>query len=190
MLPDINQITEELQQAQDLPKEYQEYLERLEKDYLSACITFVVIRDLLLTATANSANISMSLLCLNIGLGAFSSGVAGFMLGIIPAIIDIRNADINLNSEYKIGDISKFVFGLVKILASSGVAFNAVKEYKQLMDYSRTSIRNFEIEVKKYEVKVQPNGLILTLDLHVILGASCLLALIPILLKLILGRRY
>lgn len=191
MLPDIEEISQNLtqQKPESLPREYQEYLDRIEQDYLSACFTFTIIRDLLLTATANSANISMCLLLLNCGLGAFSAGIVGFVLGAIPAIIDIKSANIDLVSEYKVRDISRLVFGGVKLITSAGIAYNTTREYRQLMNYAKESIRNFEIEVKNYEIRVQPtDNLSIALHLQIVIGASCLLALLPLIFRLF--RRY
>ncbi|ACC81173.1 hypothetical protein [Nostoc punctiforme] len=176
-------------QASQLPREYQDYLDRLEKDYLSACATFTLIRNFLLTLTANSANITLCLLAIDLGLGAMSAGLLGFSLGSIPAMIDIGEAGIDLSNEYKVRDISRVVFGCSKLIASAGISWNTTKEYRQLMQYANESIQAFEVEVKNYEIKVQPtDGLTINLQLQIVMGASLGLALLPVLWKMI--RRY
>jgi hypothetical protein len=191
MLPDIEEIVDQQseQTAAQLPREYQDYLNRLEQDYLSACASFTVIRNFLLTLTANSANISLCLLAIDFGLGAMSAGLTGFALGSIPAMIDIGEAGIDLSSEYKVRDISRVVFGSAKLLASAGISWNATKEYRQLMQYANESIQAFEFEVKTYEVKVQPtDGVTINFQLQILLSFSLGLALLPVLFRMF--RRY
>ncbi|WP_414755584.1 hypothetical protein [Anabaena sp. CCY 9910] len=189
MLPDIDEITHLDQQSEQsisqLPREYQDYLNRLEQDYLSACASFTVIRNFLLTLTANSANISLCFLTIDFGLGAMSAGLLGFALGSIPAMIDIGEAGIDLSSEYKIRDISRVVFGSTKLLTAAGISWNATKEYRQLMQYAKESVQAFEYEVKTYEIKVQPtDGLTINLQLQFLLSFSLGLALLPVLLRM------
>ncbi|HYX18312.1 MAG TPA: hypothetical protein VE944_28895 [Nostoc sp.] len=184
--------TDEIDQQQDflptqtLPREYQDYLDRLEKDYLSACATFTLIRNFLLTLTANSANISLCLLAIDFGLGTMSAGLLGFSLGSIPAMIDIGEAGIDLSSEYKVRDISRVVFGCSKLIASAGISWNTTQEYRLIMQYAHDSIQAFEVEVKNYEIKVQPtDGLTINLQLQIVIGASLLLTAIPVIFKLL-----
>ena len=186
MIPDIeDQEQGEQLGEQSLAREYQDYLNRLEQDYLSACAAFTLIRNFLLTLTANSANISLCFLCIDFGLGAMSAGLVGFALGSIPAMIDIGEAGIDLSSEYKVRDIPRVVFGCSKLLASAGIAHTATKEHRQLMEYAKESIQAFEVEVKTYEIKVQPtDGLSITFQLQIVVGASLLLTCLPVLLKL------
>jgi hypothetical protein len=190
MLPDIEEITDSQQEENNnqLAREYQDYLNRLEQDYLSACTTFTLIRNFLLTLTANSANVSLCFLAIDFGLGAMSAGLLGFALGSIPAMIDIGEAGIDLASEYKVRDISRVVFGCSKLIASAGISWNATKEYRQLMQYANESIQAFEHEVKIYEVRVQPTDGI-TINFQIVLGFSLGLALLPLLLELF-KRRY
>jgi hypothetical protein len=182
MLSEVDEtIDEENNTNLGLAREYQDYLNRLEKDYLSTCATFGFIRNFLLTLTANSANISLCFLAIDFGLGAMSSGLLGFALGSIPAIIDIGEAGIDLTTDYKVRDISRVIFGTTKLLASAGISWNATKEYRQLMQYANESIQAFEVEVKSYEIKVQPtDGLSINLQLQFVFGASALIALIPV----------
>lgn len=181
--------TEIEQQSQQLPREYQDYLDRLEKDYLSACAAFTVIRNFLLTFTANSANISLCLVAIDFGLGAMSAGLLGFTLGSIPATMDIGEAGIDLTSDYKVADISKVVVGGSKLIAAAGVSWNATNEHRRLMGYAKESVKAFEVEVFHYEVKVQPtDGLTLSFEIQVILAASFGIALLPWLLGMF--RRY
>ncbi|MFN6560067.1 MAG: hypothetical protein RMY28_009685 [Nostoc sp. ChiSLP01] len=194
MLPDINEITQldqqEEQPASQLPREYQDYLNRLEQDYLSACSTFTIIRNFLLTLTANSANISLCFLTIDFGLGAMSAGLLGFALGSIPAMIDIGEAGIDLSSECKVRDISRMVFGCTKLIASAGISWNATKEYRLIMQYANESIQAFEVEVKSYEIKVQPtDGLTINFQLQLVIGTSLALTLLPIIFSR-LFRRY
>ncbi|MBD2489046.1 hypothetical protein [Aulosira sp. FACHB-615] len=193
MLPDIDEITQldqqEEQQIGQLPREYQDYLNRLEQDYLSACSTFTIIRNFLLTLTANSANISLCFLAIDFGLGTVSSGLLGFALGSIPAMIDIGESGINLASDCKIKDISRVVFGTSKLLASAGISWNATKEYRQLMQYANESIQAFEYEVKTYEVKVQPtDNLTINFQFQLLFSFSLGLALLPLLINLFKRR--
>lgn len=189
MLPDIDEITIDQQSEQpavQLPREYQDYLNRLEQDYLSACSAFIILRNFLLTLTANSANISLCFLAIDFGLGAMSAGLLGFAFGSIPAMIDIGEAGINLQSDYKVKDISRALFGTTKLLTSAGVAWNATKEHRQLMQHAKQSIEAFEIEVKNYEIKVQPtDGLTINFQLQILLSFSLGLALLPVLFKLL-----
>ena len=193
MLPDIDETThideQSEQTAVQLPREYQDYLNRLEQDYIGACSTFTIIRNFLLTLTANSANVLLCFLTIDFGLGAMSAGLLGFALGSIPAMIDIGDAGIDLRSEYKVRDISQVVFGCTKLLASASTSWNATKENRQLMQYANESIQAFEVEVKSYEVKVQPtDGISITLQLQIVLGFSLGLALLPAIFKMF--RRY
>ncbi len=192
LLPDIDDITDTQTAEQphsQLPREYQDYLNRLEQDYLSACSTFTIIRNFLLTLTANSANISLCFLAIDFGLGAMSAGLLGFALGSVPAVIDIGEAGIDLSSEYKVRDISRVVFGCTKLLASAGISRNATKEHRQLMQYATESIKAFEYEIKTYEIKVQPtDNLTINLQLQFLLSFSLGLALLPLLFKFF--RRY
>ncbi|MDZ8138861.1 MAG: hypothetical protein RM049_26755 [Nostoc sp. DedQUE04] len=187
MLIDTDELTPYQQQDSEpssIAREYQDYLDRLEKDYLSACATFALIRNFLLTLTANSANISLCFLAIDFGLGAMSAGLLGFSIGSIPAMIDIGEAGIDLASNYKIRDISRVVFGCSKLVASAGISWNSTKEYRQLMDNAKESIQAFEVEVKKYEVKVQPtDGISLTFQFQVVIGTSIFLAALPFFLK-------
>jgi hypothetical protein len=183
MLPD--EIDQQPESDNQLPREYQEYLNRLEQDYLSACSALTIIRNFLLTLTANSANISLCFLAIDFGLGAISAGLLGFALGSIPAMIDVGEAGIDLSSEYKIRDISRAIFGGTKLIAAAGISWNATKEYRQLMHFAKESIEAFEIEVKTYEIKVQPtDNLTINLQLQIVLGFSLGIALLPFLWKI------
>ena len=186
MLPEIDELDQQEEQTHSqLAREYQDYLNRLEQDYLSSCAAVTVIKNFLLTLTANSANISLCFLAIDFGLGAMSAGLIGFALGSIPAGIDIGESGINLQSDYKVKDISRVVFGFSKLLASAGISWNATKEYRQLMNYANESIQAFEIEVKNYEIRVQPtDGLTINFQIQILLSFSLGLALLPVLFKL------
>jgi hypothetical protein len=184
MLSEIDSDYQDSEQevSSTLPREYQDYLNRLEQDYLSTCSAFTLIRNFLLTLTANSANISLCFLAIDFGLGAMSAGLLGFALGSIPAFIDIGEAGIDLSSEYKIRDISRAVFGCTKVAAAGVISVNATKEHRELMQYAKESIQAFEIEVKRYEIKFQPtDNLTLSFQLQIVLAFSLGIAVLPIL---------
>lgn len=179
----------ENEQTNDIPKEYQDYLARLEQDYLATAIALTTIRDFLLTLTANAANVSLCYLAIELGLGVMSAGLLGFSLGSITAGIDLGKAGINLASDYKIQDISKVVSGGGKLIAAVGFSWNATNEHRQLMHNSYKSIQAFEVEVKEYEFKVQPTeGLTINFQVTLLLSFSAFLAFLPVLLKMF--RRY
>ncbi len=189
-LDEIAEIEEPTEQvSSSIPREYQDYLNRLEQDYLLSCSVFTIIRNFLLTLTANSGNVLLCFVAIDFGLNAMSAGLLGFTIGSIPAMIDINGAGVDMQSEYKIRDISSLVSGCAKLFASTSISWNATKEHRQLMRYANESIKAFEQEVKTYEIKVQPtDNLTINLQLQFLLSFSLGLALVPIIFRML--RRY
>lgn len=181
MLPTIEEIAGAIQQEekQELPREYQEYLERLEHDYLNTCKTFAMARDFLLTFTANGANATICFLCIDFGMNWLTAGIAGLAFGLVPVAKHLNDAGIDLSSDYKVRSISSLLLAGANTMGATGASWNAVKEWKQLLDWAREGQTHFEKEVASYEIRVKPTeNLTLVFQFQMILGISAALAVL------------
>ncbi len=186
-LPSIEEITGATQsgEASDaLPSEYQEYLERLEQDYLNTCNNLSMVRDFLLSFTANSANATICFLCIDFGLNWLTAGIAGLVFGLVPVAKHLNNAGIDLSSEYKVRSITSLLLAGANTMGAVGTSWNSVKEWKQLLEWARDGQTHFEKEVASYEIRVKPSdNLTLVFQFQMILGISAALAILGWILR-------
>lgn len=186
MLPSIDEIIEDREES-EIEKVYSDYLERLEMSRLASELTFDFIRNLLITFTANAANTTIIYLCIDFGMNWLSACMFGFGLGLIPAAYHLNNAGIDLNSEYKVKNISSLLLAGGCVVAAFSVSYQSGGEKRTLIDFTNKGLKESSREVSNYEVKVSPwDGINLWFSYHGLENAGS--AVIPALLGAILWK--
>lgn len=168
-LPTIEEITEATQteSAPPLVREYQDYLDRLEDNYLTSAKALEFVRDTLITFTANAANTTVVYLCIDFGMNWLTASIFGFGVGLIPAAYHLNNAGIDLGSEYKVKRIGSLLVATGCTIAAFSVSYRSGSEQRTLVDFTKKGFEESAKEVANYEIKVSPvEGINLWFNVH------------------------
>lgn len=176
--------TDSEEQESNIPKQYVDYLERTEKDYIKAIGTLDYIKNILVTFSANSINITIVLMGLDFGLGLLASSCMGFMIGSIPGCMEIAKINSYATPEEQTSGVKQLAIGGLKLLGSGLTTFVAGSEYGTAQNHAIESIKSFQDDVKSYEQKPQPT----ILDGHIIMTAILSASLVAVIYKIFKGK--